>query len=329
MIIRPRDYTRRPAVMVAALLAIATIAITPASAQTWPARPVRFVVTTPAGGATDLIIRTLGAKLSVLWGQPLVVDNRPGGNLVIGTEHVVRAEPDGYTFLATVSSMTSNVSLLKLPYDTLRDLAPVTLTSYARILLVSDPKLPVGTLDDFLKLARASPGRYNFASLGNASRAHFMITKINRDANVDVVHVPYNGSAPAIRAILAGEAAFGGVDTNNGKPQIQAGKLRLLALTGYKRSPFFPDTPTLEEQGITGFGADWSGVFAPAGTPEPILIKLARDIATVVAMPDVDAWYRNQAQEPVSNTPAEFREQVRTEVEHWSKIVQSSGIRLN
>lgn len=315
----------RFALVGAALSIIATFA----SAQTWPTRPVRFVVTTPAGGATDLIIRTLGVKLTALWGQPLIVDNRPGGNLVIGTEHVVRSEPDGYTFLATVSSMASNVSLLKLPYDTLHDLAPVTLTSYARILLVADPKLPVNTLAAFIALARANPGKYNFASLGNASRAHFMITKLNRDANIDVVHVPYNGSAPAIRAILAGEAAVGGVDTNNGKPQIDAGKLRLLALTGYKRSPFFPDTPTLEESGITGFGADWSGVFAPAGTPAAILARVAKDIATVIAMPEVDAWYRTQAQEPISNTPGEFREQVRAEIEHWSKVVQASGIRLN
>lgn len=303
-----------------------------AMAQTsgYPNKAVRIVVTSGAGGSSDLNARLIAAKFSAMWNQPVIVENRPGGNFIIGTEHVARSAPDGYTLLVTITTLAQHpATRSNLPYDTFKDIAPITQLHIQRLLFVADARLPVSTLSEFLQLARANPGKYNYASYGNITTAHLLLAKLNRDMKTEIVHVPYQGTPAAVRAILAGDAAVGSVDLTNARPHIAAGKLKVLAATGPKRPAHSPDVPTFEEGGLKGFDVDiWAGLFAPGGTPEPILEKIAADFAKMLEQPDVQEWYRNAGVEPVSNTPAQFRAILRRDVDYWGDIVRTTGIKL-
>lgn len=313
--------------MVGALLVAGQVT---AQGASYPHKAVRIVVTSGAGGSSDLNARLIAAKFAAMWAQPVIVENRPGGNFVIGTEYVARAPADGYTLLVTITTLAQHPATRKnLPYDTFKDIAPVTQLHIQRLLFVADARLPVNTLTEFLQLARAHPGKYNYASYGNITTAHLLLAKLNYDMQTDIVHVPYQGTPAAVRAILAGDAAVGSVDLTNSRPHIASGKLKVLAVTGPKRSTHSPEVPTFEESGLKGFGVDiWAGLFAPGGTPEPILNKIAADFAKMLEQPDVQDWYRNAGVEPVSNTPAQFRAILKRDVDYWGDIVRSTGIKL-
>lgn len=317
--------------LMAAAVALGSSIHAAAQTGTYPNKSVRIVVTSGAGGSSDLNARLIAAKFSALWNQAVIVENRPGGNFIIGTEYVARAPADGYTLLVTITTLAQHPATRKsLPYDTFKDIAPITQLHIQRLLFVADARLPVNTLGEFLQLARAHPGKYNYASYGNITTAHLLLAKLNHDMKTEIVHVPYQGTPAAVRAILAGDAAVGSVDLTNARPHIASGKLKVLAATGPKRPSHSPDVPTFAEGGLSGFDVDiWAGLFAPGGTPEPILVKIAADFAGMLAQPDVQEWYRNAGVEPVSNTPAQFRAILKRDVDYWGDIVRSTGIKLD
>ena len=306
------------------------VSLAHAQGETFPARPVRIIVSSGPGGASDLNARVIAPKLAQLWSQPVVVENRSGGSFVIGTEYVARAQPDGHTLLVTITNLAQHPATRKnLPYDTLQDIAPITRIHLQQLFLAVDTKLPVRSLAELVNLARAQPGKLNFASYGSVSTAHLLLAKLNHDMNIDIVHIAYNGMAAAVRALLAGEATVGMIDLPNARANVASGKLRVLASTGAKRSQHMPGAPTFEESGVPGFAVDiWAALFAPGGTPEPILNKIAADVANVLELPDVKEWYRNAGVEPVANTPASFRQTLREEIDYWTRLVQSTRIRL-
>jgi tripartite-type tricarboxylate transporter receptor subunit TctC len=302
-----------------------------AAAQPFPSKAVRIVVTSGPGGSSDLNARLIAPKLSEIWGQPVLVENRPGGSFIIGTEHVAKSPPDGHTLLVTITNLAQNVATRKnLPYDTFRDIAPITRIHLQQLFFVVDAKLPARTLAEFVELARASPGKFNFASYGSISTAHLLLAKLNHDAKLDIVHVAYSGMAAAVRALLAGDASVAAVDLTNARTDLASGRWRVLATTGGKRSPHLPEAPTFEESGIPGFAVDiWAALFAPGGTPEPILNKIAADFAKVLEQPDVQGWYKSAGVEPVANTPTQFRELLKQDVDYWTNLVQTTKIKLD
>lgn len=314
----------------AGIACLAFACASPALSQTYPSKPVRIAVTLPAGNPLDVQVRLVGSKLSALWGQPVIVENKPGGNFVIGTEYVVKSPADGYTLLATITSIVQSPALMKnLPYDTVKDLAPITKIGDSRLFLVVDAKLPARTLGELLNLVRASPGKFNFASYGVATTSHLVLEKINIEGKVNVVHIPYKGSSASVQAVLSGEASLAMNSMTDVGPHIAAGKLRALAVNGERRSPYAPEVPTFEEAGLSGFNVGiWSALFAPAGTPEAILSRIAADVGRALATPEVQDLYRQMGNEPTSSTPSQFKEVVRREIEYWSDLTRRSGIKV-
>jgi tripartite-type tricarboxylate transporter receptor subunit TctC len=320
--------------MTVATLVLALTVTASAVAQTpgYPMKPVRIIVTSGPGVVTDLNARLVAGKLSTMWGQPVIVENRVGGNAIIGTEAMVKSAPDGHTLLLTTTGIVQNPATRQkdLPYDTERDIAPVTQMFIVRIMYAVDAKLPANTLSEFLALAKASPGKFNFGSYGTGSTAHLLAAKLNHDANVDIVHVPFNGPAPAVRALLAGDVTSAMSEVATLRPHVAAGKVRYLATTGGKRSVHAADVPTFSEAGISGFAVDsWAGLFAPGGTPVAILNKISTDVAAVMAMPDVRNWYNDATIEAASNSPAEFRAIVKRDIEYWRNLVKTTGMKLD
>lgn len=315
-------------------LAVAILISASAAAQSlnYPTKPVRIIVTSGPGVVTDLNARLVAGKLSAMWGQPVVVENKVGGNAIIGTDAMVKSAPDGHTLLLTTTGIVQNPATRQkdLPYDTERDIAPVTQMFIVRIMYAVDAKLPASTIGEFLALAKASPGKFNFGSYGTGSTAHLLAAKLNHDAKVDIVHVSFNGPAPAVRALLAGDVTSAMSEIATLRPHVAAGKVRYLATTGGKRSMHAADVPTFAEAGITGFAVDsWAGLFAPGATSVAILNKISTDVAAVMAMPDVRAWYNNATIEPVNNTPAEFKAIVIRDIEYWRSLVTTTGMKVD
>jgi tripartite-type tricarboxylate transporter receptor subunit TctC len=300
-----------------------------AQAQAYPSRAVRVVIVSAAGSSGDVGTRVVTSKLSGLWNVAVIVENKPGGNLVPATDTVVKAAPDGYTLLGSQGSMAQNPALHVLPYDTLRDLAPISKFMDTQVYFAVDAKLPVKDLAQFIALAKANPGKYNFASYGTGSTAHLLAAKLNHDAQIDLLHVPYKGVPLAVQAVISGDAAATLADLASLQPHVAAGRIKILAATGTKRSEFSPDIPTFQESGIAGFTIPvWNGFFAPAGTPPAILDKIAADMTNALSMPDVQAAMRQLTFEPSSSTPSEFRALLRQEIEFWSTVVRQSGIKV-
>jgi tripartite-type tricarboxylate transporter receptor subunit TctC len=275
--------------LIAALL-LALVPLASAAAQDFPSRPVRFVVPYAAGGSGDLLARLLGTKLSSIWGQQVVVDNKPGAGGLIGTEFVARSEPDGYTlYLATDGPLTVAATLNKrVPYDWKRDFAPVSMIAVGYQVLVVDAKLPARNLQEFIALARQNPGALNYASIGIGTAPHLAAELFKSAANVELAHVPYRGSsAQAITALIAGDVAMFMVGTSTALPYIQSGSLRALAVTSERRVDNLMEIPTFAEAGLPGVDVSlWFAVLVPGATPTPIVKKLSEDIAWVVADPD-------------------------------------------
>jgi len=302
-----------------------------AEKQSFPWKPVRLIVTSPAGNVTDLNARLIGSKLTQIWGQPVIVEQKVGANGVIGAQYVVNAEPDGHTLLLTTTGLVQTWALgTKMPYDIFKDLAPISQVFILRLGLVVTDKLNVTTLGSFIDLARQNPSKYKFGSFGVGSTAHMVVAKLNHDQNLEILHVPYKGTTDSLRAVVAGEVDAALLDPFIAKPYIEAGRLQILATTGGKRSAYSPNTPTFTEVGIDGFGVDnWAGWFAPAGVPKEILVKISEDIKHVQSMPDVIADYERTGIEIANTTPDQFSAIVQRDAEYWRDLVASADVKID
>ena len=300
-----------------------------ACAQNFPQRPVRLVVPFPAGGSTDIVGRTVAQKLTELWGQSVIVDNRPGGGTMIGTEAVARAAPDGYTLLVTPAPFTINPSLLKkVPYDALRDFAPITLINTTPLVLVVNPGVPAKSVKELIALAKANPGKLNFGSSTIGGSNHLAGELFNAMAGVKMVHVPYKGNAPALTDLVGGhiDLIFNGL--TSALPLIKIGKLRALAVTSLKRAGALPDVPTIDESGLKGFEAvAWNGLTAPAATPREVIAKISADVLKVVNSPELNERLRSEGSDPVGDSPAEFAAFLRNEIAKWAKVIKFAKVK--
>ena len=300
-------------------------------AQQYPVRPIRIIVPQSPGASTDLTARLVGQRLSEAVKQPVVVDNRPGAGTTHGTDLVVRATPDGYTLLVVASSISINPSIYKkLPYDTLRDLAPVTQLSAFPNMLVVHPSVPVKTVQDLLSLLKAKPGQLNYASAGTGTGTHLSAELFKYMTGTDMVHVPYKGGGPAVTALIGGQVQLMFGTTVTLLPQVRTGKLRAVAVTTAKRSPAAPDIPTIAESGVPGFDhGPWNGMFTTAKTPPAIVSKINAEVVRILKTEDVRTVFLKEGAEPVGNSPAEFSAVMKNEVAKWAKVVQASGIKAD
>jgi tripartite-type tricarboxylate transporter receptor subunit TctC len=308
--------------VVAALTAVAFSAVV--HAQAFPSKPLRLVVPFPPGAGTDMFARVLAHKLSESLGQPVMVDNRPGGGAIIGTDIVAKSAPDGYTLLLSTTSHAINPSVYsKLPYDTLRDFATVTQVATVPIVLVVHPSLPVTTAQELVAFARSRPGELNVGSSGSGTVFHLAAELLKSTAGIDMVHVPFKGGSPALAALLANQVNVLFETSLTVGPQAKAGKLRPLALGGWKRSSAMPELPTMAESGFPGFSAEnWYGVYVPAGTPREIVKRLNRDIVNALGQPDVRERFASQGAELIGNTPEQHEEFLKAEMAKWARIAR-------
>ena len=319
----PRRRFLRLVAAAAALPAVSR----PALAQNYPTRPIRWVVPYPPGGATDLISRVMGQWLTERLGQPVIIDNRPGGGTNIGTQAVVGSPPDGYTLLFTASTHTINVSLQQLPFNFLRDITLVSGLTELPLVMDVSPKLPVRTLGEFVAYAKANPGKVNVASFGAATISHLAIEFFKVTTGVDVVHVPYRGGAQIMADLISWQIQAAVDSLPSSLPHIRSGAIRALALLSAERSPVVPDVPAANEI-IPGLEVrTFSGVGVPSGTPREIVERLNREINAGLANPAVKARFADVGASPVIMTSAEANAFVRAQTEKWADVIKTAGIK--
>ena len=310
-------------------IAFAAVTTTQALAQSYPAKPIKIVVPYPPGGFNDTLGRTLAAKFTEAWGQPAIVENKPGANTLIGSDFVAKSPPDGYTLLIVAFPFAVTPSLIKnMPYDTVSDFAPVILAATSPNLLVVNPQLPVKSVSELVALAKSKPNSLSYASTGNGSSNHISMELFKTLAGVDIVHIPYKGSAPAVTDLLGGQVQLMFDNVPNVLPQVKAGRLRALATSGAKRTPLSPEVPTVAEAGVPGYELTvWFGLVVPAGTPRTIVQKLNAEVVRILAMPDVRERFMAQGVEPLGSTPEQFGEHIRSQMAKWAKVVQDAGVK--
>ncbi len=314
-----------------AMLALALMAA-PLAAQDYPNKPIKLVVAYPPGGPTDLVGRTYAAKLQDMWGQPAVVENRPGANGNIASQLVAKSAPDGYTLLLHASSLVINPHLYKTPgYDPFKDFTPVSLLFDYKLMVVVHPDFPAKTFGELVELAKAKPGTINFASAGGVGApTHLSVEMFKQLAGIDLVHVPYQGGSPAVNDLLAGHVPLMFNNPTQSLGYIKAGKLRALATTGLKRSKQMPELPTVAELGYPGYDVGtWFAVWAPAGTPKAIVEKLNAALIQISAMPDVLAKLDEQGLNVIGSTVAELDAYQKSESERWGKVIKDAKIEQN
>jgi tripartite-type tricarboxylate transporter receptor subunit TctC len=302
-----------------------------ALAQVYPSKPIHLIVPFAAGGGNDNVARLLGKRLADGFGQPVIVDNRPGAGGVVGAELAAKSPADGYTlFLGGVGSHAINPNLIdKLPYDPIRDFAPVALLAQAPLVLAVHPSVPARTLAEFVAYARKNPGKLNFASNGNGSSSQLAAVMFASMAGIEMVHVPYKGLAPALADLLSGQVQLMFSSVVAILPHIRAGKLRALAVTGKKRLAQLPDAPTIAESGFPGYEASsWYGILAPAGTPREIVTKLNAELAKALEQPEVRNSLLAEGAEPAGGSPEAFAAHIRAEKERLGKVIRDAKIRL-
>ena len=311
--------------VLAVLCSVASLA----SAQPWPSKPVRIVVPYPPGGANDIVARALQPALSASLGQPIVIENRGGGATQLGTEAVARSAPDGSTFLLTNIALGANPSLFaKLPYDTSKDLAPISLISTVPLVLVVHPSVPANTAAEFVKLAKAKPGSIHYASAGNGSANHLSMEMFRAATGIDVVHVPYKGFGPAMTDLLGGQVASAFASTLASLPHVKAGKLRALGVSTVKRSAAAPDLPTIAESGVPGFDvSEWQMLLAPAGTAPTIVERMQREVANGLRNDEVKTRLTELGATPVGSTPKEAEAFLKGELARWADVARRAGIK--
>jgi tripartite-type tricarboxylate transporter receptor subunit TctC len=312
------------------LIAGCAIAIgSQALAQSYPTKPVRFIVTFPPGGTVDITARILQPQLSESLGQPVVIENRGGAGGAVGTEAAARSAPDGYTFLYTLSSHTINPFFYKLNYDVERDFAPVSLVVSVPQLIAAHPNAPAKTLRELVAAARERPGFYAYASPGSGTPGHIAAELLKRRAGIDMVHVPYKGGGPALADTMAGQVPFLFLTAPAGLPSVRSGRLRALAVTTRKRTASAPDIPTVaEELNLPDYEVDsWCAMFAPAKTPAAIVARMQKDIARVVHLPEVKQKLIEQGADPVGSSPEELGRVVKSELKSWAAVIRDAGIK--
>uniref|UniRef100_C5CMF3 LacI family transcriptional regulator n=1 Tax=Variovorax paradoxus (strain S110) TaxID=543728 RepID=C5CMF3_VARPS len=302
-----------------------------AQAGSFPDRPIRIVVPFPPGGATDAAARLVAVKMGEHWGQPVVVDNRAGAGGNVGSDLVAKAPADGYTLVMGVTgSHAINTSLYsRMPYDPVADFVAISQVAVVPNVLVVHPSVPAKNLAELVALAKKEPGKLNYASLGNGTAAHLGMEMLKSEAGIDITHVPYKGSAPAVSDLLAGQVQMMVDGLPSALPHVKAGKLRAIALTSLHRAPSLPGLPTIAET-YPGFYADaWSGLFAPKGTPQPVVDKLSAEVQRILKLPDVREKLTALGAEPVGSTQAEFAAHVKREIDKWAKVVKTSGAKVD
>ena len=298
-----------------------------AFADTYPGKPIRIIVPYPPGGFNDTLARTLGHQLTEKWRQPVIVDNRPGGGTTIGTNLAAKSAPDGYTLLIVSFAFAVNPALYaSLPYDTDKDFAPIVFAASTPNLLVVNPELPVKSVKKLIALARSKPGKLNYASAGNGSSNHLSMELFKNLTGVDIVHVPYKGSAQAVTDLIGGQVDVMFDNVPNVLQQVKAGKLRALAVSSKERSPFVEGLPTVAESGVPGFDVSvWFGVVAPAGTPQSIVAKLNAQINGILKLAEIRQAFNNQGVEPAGGTPGDFSSFLVAQRTKWAKVIKDSG----
>lgn len=298
-----------------------------AQAPRYPSKTVRIVSPYPPGGAVDAATRPLAQKLSESWGQPVIIDNRPGAGTIIGTEIVVRSAPDGYTLLTTSAVIATNVTLLRLPFDPVTDLAPVALVVQTPYVLAVHPSLPARSVRELVALANAKPGQILYASSGAGTSTHLAMEMFRSLARIDIMHVPYKGGTPAITAVISGEvhAIFNTITAI--LPQARAGKLRALAVSNARRVELAPDLPPVAESGLPGFEMiGWYAIFAPAATPGAIVSQINAEINRILREPDVRQRFLSSGMMPLGGTPEALRDYLKIEIARWAGVIKARGI---
>ena len=313
------------------LLASCTSLALAQSTAAWPAKTIRFIVPFPAGSGTDIISRLLAVKLSVSLKQQVVIDNRPGASTIIGTDIVAKAPPDGYTIIIASNNHAINSALFpKLPYDPVKDFAAVGQLALLPFILVVHPSLPIKSVRDLIALARANPGKLTYASTGNGTPPHVAGELLKQLAKIDIVHVPYKGSAAALTDVVAGEVPFMFANSLSSIQYVRAGRLRAIAVGAKKRISIAPELPTVIESGVPGFDVSlWAGVLTTAGTPPEIIARLSREIVAVLALPDVKEKLMAEGAEVMPGTPDEFAALIVSEIDRLGKIARAAKMRVD
>ncbi len=327
MLRQPRFY---PALRSCALAMIVVHGV--AGAQGYPQKPIRLVVGVPAGGTTDVVARLVGQKLSEQMSQKVVIDNRGGAGGNIGAELVAKSPADGYTlFLATIGTMAINPSLYsKMPFDTLHDFDAISQLTSMPQLLVVHPSLPVKSVKDLIAYAKSRPGQLTFASGGSGTAIHLAGELFKTMAGVDMVHVAYKGSSPAMTDLIGGQVSLMFDQILTSLPHVQSGRLRGLAVTTTNRSPAAPQIPTIAEAALPGYAVTtWHGLLAPAGTPRDIVNRLGSETARALQNPDVRERFASQGVDPISSTPEQFAAMMKSELEKWRKVIAASGTKID
>jgi tripartite-type tricarboxylate transporter receptor subunit TctC len=324
-------HRRRLLAILASLAAAVALAAPPASAQAWPDKAVRILVPAPAGSSLDVLARTIGEKLKDKFGATVIVENKPGAGGTLATSELLKSAPDGHTLLLGFNGPLATGPLVqKVPYDVQKDLAPVVITSSQPNVLAVNAGLPVKSVAELVAWAKANPGKLNFASVGNGSSSHLNAELLKSMAGIDAVHVPFNGSPPAVLSTVQGETQMIFAVMQPLQAQIQAGKLRAIAVTTPKRFPLLPDIPAIAESGYPGFEAlAWNGLVVPAGTPRPVIEKINAEVHAILKQPDVVQKMNASGFDLVGGTPEDFAKLIAAEAARWTPVVKRLGIVAN
>ena len=301
------------------------------SADDYPRHSIRLLIPYPPGGAGDIVGRMLAPKLSEALGQQIVVDNRGGGGQIIATEITAKAPADGYTLFLASATHGINPGLRrgKLPYDTVRDFASITLVAQSPLVFIAHPSLGVGNIKELVALAKTRPGRINYASSGPGTGGHLSIELLKFQTGIDLVHVPYKGAGPALIDLIGGQVQMMCTSPLAAMPHVKSGKLRALGMTSAKRSRAAPELPTVAEQGLPGYESSlWYALFAPAATPQPIIKRLHTETVKILKMPDISELLLSQGAEPVGNSPQELSRFIKSDIDRWTKVITQANIRV-
>ena len=324
-------FTRRKTLALPLITLAVACAMGGAYAQgDYPSKPIRFIVPYPAGGGTDTIARLIGTQLSQRWGQPVVVENKPGASGILGNDIVAKAPGDGYTVLMGITAVVQIPALYKkVPYK-LSDLAPVSQIAKSADLLMVPRSTGVTTLAQFVEKARAAPGTLNYGTYGNATTSHLNGERFKQQAGIDLTHIPYQGSGPEMAALLGGQLTLAFVDATAAYPHIKSDKLNILAVTGSQRFPSLPNVPTMTEAGYPGMEANgWFGAFLPASTPKAVVDKLGAEVAAIVQSPELNKRLTDMGLIPVGSLPGDFKAQVEKDAAHWKSVAESARISMD